>query len=55
MSDDNPTAEYQSGDLVLLFADIADSTKIYEEFGDTIACDATSGCVTIITDAGARR
>ena len=54
MSDDNPTGEYQSGDLVVLFADIADSTKIYEEFGDTIARDATSACITIITDVGAR-
>ena len=54
MSDDNPTGEYQSGDLVVLFADIAGSTKIYEEFGDTIARDATSACITIITDVGAR-
>ena len=54
MSDDNPTGEYQSGDLVVLFADIAGSTKIYEDFGDTIARDATSACITIITDVAAR-
>ena len=54
MSDDNPTAEYQSGDLVVLFADIVGSTKIYEEFGDTIARDATSDCITIMTDVAAR-
>ena len=54
MSDDNPTAEYQSGDLVVLFADIAGSTMIYEQFGDTIARDATSACITIITDVAAR-
>ena len=54
MSDETPTAEYQSGDLVVLFADIAGSTKIYEEFGDIIARDATSACITILTDVAAR-
>ena len=54
MSDGTPTGEYQSGELVVLFADIAGSTKIYEEFGDTIARDATSDCITIMTDVAAR-
>ena len=54
MSDDTPTAEYQSGELVVLFADIAGSTKIYEEFGDTMARDATADCITIMTEVAAR-
>ena len=54
MDDDNSTGEYQSGNLVVLFADIVGSTKIYEEFGDTIARDATSMCITILTDVSTR-
>ena len=50
MSNDNPSTEYQSGDLVVLFADIVGSTKIYEEFGDAVARDATSHCITIMID-----
>ena len=54
MSNHNPTSEYQSGDLVVLFADIVGSTKIYEEFGDAVARDATSHCITVMTDVAKR-
>ena len=54
MSNEVQTGDYQSDNLVVLFADISGSTKIYEKFGDTIARDATSACITIMTDVAAR-
>ena len=50
MASDSATDGYQSDALVVLFADIAGSTQIYEEFGDVIARDATSACIKLIID-----
>ena len=40
--------------LVVLFADIARNTKIYDQFGDTVARDATSAYLKIVTEVAVR-
>jgi class 3 adenylate cyclase len=38
------------GRILVLFADIAGSTKLYEDFGDARARDATAACVSVMSD-----
>lgn len=54
MSDKESTGTYESGLLVVLYADVAGSTQIYEKFGDTMARDAMAACIDILTQVATR-
>ena len=54
MSDNVSTSSYESGMLVVLYADVAGSTQIYEQHGDTLARDAMATCIEVLTAVTSR-
>jgi adenylate cyclase len=36
--------------LVVLYADVSGSTRLYEKFGDTIACADIHTCIDLLTE-----
>ena len=54
LSDKDSTSTYGSGMLVVLYADVAGSMQIYEQYGDTLARDAMATCIEVLTQVAAR-
>ena len=54
MSDKHLTSPNESGMLVVLYADVAGSTQIYEKYGDALARDALALCLDVLTQVAQR-
>jgi len=54
VSEKLPKSPNESGMLVVLYADVAGSTQIYEKHGDALARDALALCIDVLTQIAER-
>ena len=54
LNDKDSTSTFERSLLVVLYADVAGSTQIYEQYGDTLARDAMATCIDVLTQVVVR-